>query len=156
MPSRLRRLPPRTALSAVSRALRTTPSCSRPRAFRTTTCAYSTSAGRRTRALPGPERRFRAASHVVYPATFVAGQRRRASVVAAEAVENSAYSGGVGMVEGKTDADTANTEDIGPIQEYDRRVANGLLRNDEHQRGEGSPPAEWMRRRPKLLTPRQG
>jgi protein AFG1 len=30
----------------------------------------------------------------------------------------------------------ANTEDIGPIQEYDRRVASGVLRNDEHQRGE--------------------
>ncbi|KAK5654516.1 hypothetical protein OQA88_7145 [Cercophora sp. LCS_1] len=28
-----------------------------------------------------------------------------------------------------------NTEDIGPIQEYDRRVDLGLIRNDEHQRG---------------------
>ena len=44
---------------------------------------------------------------------------------------------GVRMVEGKTDTFAANAEDIGPIQEYDRRVANGLLRNDEHQRGEG-------------------
>ncbi|EAQ87638.1 hypothetical protein CHGG_04257 [Chaetomium globosum CBS 148.51] len=116
MPLRLRRLQPRTSLSAVSRALRTTPSCSRQRAFRTA-CASSTSVGRITRSFPGPERRIRAASHVVFPAAFVAGQRRRASVVAAEAVENT------------------NTEDIGPIQEYDRRVANGLLRNDEHQRG---------------------
>ncbi|KAK1836895.1 protein AFG1 [Podospora conica] len=31
--------------------------------------------------------------------------------------------------------ENVNTEDIGPIQEYDRRVAHGLLRNDEHQRG---------------------
>lgn len=28
-----------------------------------------------------------------------------------------------------------NSDDIGPIQEYDRRVAAGRLRNDEHQRG---------------------
>lgn len=26
--------------------------------------------------------------------------------------------------------------DFGPIQEYDRRVEAGQLRNDEHQRGE--------------------
>ncbi|KXX76272.1 Protein AFG1 [Madurella mycetomatis] len=29
----------------------------------------------------------------------------------------------------------ANAEDVGPIQEYDRRVMSGVLRNDEHQRG---------------------
>ncbi|KAL2121148.1 hypothetical protein VTJ04DRAFT_5175 [Mycothermus thermophilus] len=36
------------------------------------------------------------------------------------------------------DATTATLEvpqGLGPIQEYDRRVASGLLRNDEHQRG---------------------
>lgn len=27
-------------------------------------------------------------------------------------------------------------DDFGPLQEYDRRVNAGLLRNDEHQRGE--------------------
>lgn len=31
--------------------------------------------------------------------------------------------------------ENVNADDIGPIQEYDRRVDNGLLRNDEHQRG---------------------
>ena len=31
---------------------------------------------------------------------------------------------------------TVNHDDIGPMQEYDRRVEDGLLRNDEHQRGE--------------------
>lgn len=30
---------------------------------------------------------------------------------------------------------TGNSDDIGPIQEYDRRVDQGLLRDDEHQRG---------------------
>ena len=50
---------------------------------------------------------------------------------------------GVRLVEGETDAGAANTEDIGPIQEYDRRVANGLLRNDEHQRGKGSGRLSW-------------
>ncbi len=29
-----------------------------------------------------------------------------------------------------------NHDDIGPIQAYDQRVAEGLLRDDEHQRGE--------------------
>jgi len=57
----------------------------------------------------------------VFPAVFTAGQRRSASAAAAAAVENT------------------NTEDIGPIQEYDRRVASGVLRNDEHQRGEAQP-----------------
>lgn len=31
---------------------------------------------------------------------------------------------------------TVNNDDIGPMQEYDRRVAEGRLRNDEHQRSE--------------------
>ncbi|KAK3389619.1 AFG1-like ATPase-domain-containing protein [Podospora didyma] len=58
-----------------------------------------------------------AASRTVFPAVFAAGQRRKASSVAAATVEN------------------VNAEDIGPIQEYDRRVDAGLIRNDEHQRG---------------------
>lgn len=32
-----------------------------------------------------------------------------------------------------------NDDDFGPIQEYDRRVAQGRLKNDEHQRGNFSP-----------------
>lgn len=31
--------------------------------------------------------------------------------------------------------DNVNRDDIGPIQEYDRRVLEGRLKNDEHQRG---------------------
>lgn len=31
--------------------------------------------------------------------------------------------------------ENVNQDDIGPIQEYDRRVAAGRIRNDEHQRG---------------------
>ena len=59
--------------------------------------------------------------------------------MAAATIENSASMGaderlGLGH---QTDAySTANAEDIGPIQEYDRRVDSHLLRNDEHQRGE--------------------
>jgi len=69
----------------------------------------------------GSQRRSRAvrmpAPRVAYPAVLVAGQRRRASVVADATVKNE------------------NRDDIGPIQEYDRRVDAGLIRNDEHQRG---------------------
>lgn len=45
------------------------------------------------------------------------GQKRHASALAVATEENK------------------NHEDIGPIQEYDRRVEAGLIRNDEHQRG---------------------
>lgn len=31
--------------------------------------------------------------------------------------------------------ENVNEDDFGPIQEYDRRVAEGRLKNDEHQRG---------------------
>lgn len=34
-----------------------------------------------------------------------------------------------------TAADSQVTDTFGPLQEYDRRVDSGLLRNDEHQRG---------------------
>ncbi|KAB5572165.1 ATPase, AFG1-like protein [Coniochaeta sp. 2T2.1] len=46
-----------------------------------------------------------------------ASQRRHATAVAAATEENKNY------------------DDIEPIQEYDRRVDAGLIRNDEHQRG---------------------
>ncbi|KAL0472080.1 AFG1-like ATPase domain-containing protein [Neurospora intermedia] len=60
----------------------------------------------------------RPAARIILPATFTAGQRRKATTAtAAAAVHN------------------ANPENLGPIQEYDRRVANGELRNDDHQRG---------------------
>ncbi|WYZ46364.1 hypothetical protein EsH8_IX_000589 [Colletotrichum jinshuiense] len=46
------------------------------------------------------------------------GQRRAASTVAAA-----------------TEGNTVKGDNHGPIQEYDRRVDSGVLRNDEHQRG---------------------
>ncbi|KAF9870313.1 mitochondrial ATPase [Colletotrichum karsti] len=45
-------------------------------------------------------------------------QRRTASAVAAA-----------------TEGNSVTSDNFGPIQEYDRRVDNGILRNDEHQRG---------------------
>ncbi|KAK4153001.1 AFG1-like ATPase-domain-containing protein [Chaetomidium leptoderma] len=106
MSAPLRRLPPRIVLlSAPSRALRTTPSCVRQRTL-CTACAP-----------PNTSNRPRTAPPTVFPPAFAAQQTRRASAVAEATVEND------------------NAEDIGPIQEYDRRVASGLLRNDEHQRG---------------------
>ncbi|KAI6297098.1 hypothetical protein MCOR32_001228 [Pyricularia oryzae] len=54
---------------------------------------------------------------LVFPAVFAAGQRRRASAVASATVENT------------------NKDATSPMQEYDRRVDEGILRNDEHQRG---------------------
>ncbi len=45
------------------------------------------------------------------------------------------------MADHPADSSTAvNHDDIGPIQEYDRRVDSGFLRNDEQQRGELIPP----------------
>ncbi|KAK3324083.1 AFG1-like ATPase-domain-containing protein [Cercophora scortea] len=58
------------------------------------------------------------APRTVLPAAFIAGQRRRASSSVATAV-----------------AENVNADDLGPIQEYDRRVDAGELRNDDHQRG---------------------
>ncbi|EFX05517.1 mitochondrial ATPase [Grosmannia clavigera kw1407] len=63
-----------------------------------------------------PVRPAAAKSNTALPAS--ASVRRQASTVAATA-----------------DMTTTNSDDIGPIQEYDRRVAAGRLRNDEHQRG---------------------
>ncbi|KAL2193618.1 AFG1-like ATPase-domain-containing protein [Corynascus similis CBS 632.67] len=110
---RLHHLPPSRLVGAAPRALRASPNRIRQTPF-CTACPDQAGLGRRSRV---PSRRLRTASHVVLPAVFAAGQRRKASVVAAPTTQNS------------------NTEDIGPIQEYDRRVASGVLRNDEHQRG---------------------
>ncbi len=141
MPVHLRRLPTGTALlRAPSRTLRTAPSTVRQRTL-CAACGHRTTAQPRPRAvsLQHAGRRPNTAPRIVVPATFAAGQRRRASAVAAATIENSASTGGderLGL-ENQTDAySTANAEDIGPIQEYDRRVDNHLLRNDEHQRGE--------------------
>ncbi|CZR69711.1 probable AFG1-ATPase family gene [Phialocephala subalpina] len=51
-------------------------------------------------------------SRFALPATFVAGQRRTLTTV-----------------------QNANPDDRGPLQEYDARVDQGRLRDDEHQRG---------------------
>ncbi|KAL2262266.1 hypothetical protein VTK26DRAFT_1948 [Humicola hyalothermophila] len=68
--------------------------------------------------LPALGPRPRTATRPVDFVSLNAAQRkRRQSSVAAATVENE------------------NAEDLGPIQEYDRRVASGVLRNDEHQRG---------------------
>lgn len=37
-----------------------------------------------------------------------------------------------------TMVEKSTQDDFGPMQEYDRRVDGGLLRNDEHQRGTGA------------------
>ncbi|KAK3318864.1 AFG1-like ATPase-domain-containing protein [Apodospora peruviana] len=127
----MRPLPPRSRLIATaragarpmttSRALRI-PSAShnvRQRTLCTACAALTEPTGQRRSVAPKGHLRpvKRPSSRVVFPAAFVTGQRRRASVVADAAIEN------------------VNTDDIGPIQEYDRRVDNGLIRNDEHQRG---------------------
>ncbi|PSR80159.1 AFG1-like ATPase-domain-containing protein [Coniella lustricola] len=52
-----------------------------------------------------------------------------------------AFFGGVSLASGKPAGvsalkpPTVNAQDLGPMQEYDRRVASGRLRNDPHQRG---------------------
>ncbi|KAK4144604.1 AFG1-like ATPase-domain-containing protein [Dichotomopilus funicola] len=116
MSLQIRRLHPGTPLSALSSAVGAHPRCSHLRGPYTP-CARPVPYRRRTSAGIRGGRRLHTTTRTVFPAIFVAGQRRSASAVAAAAVEN------------------ANPEDIGPIQEYDRRVDSGVLRNDEHQRG---------------------
>ncbi|KAL2022874.1 hypothetical protein VTK56DRAFT_4405 [Thermocarpiscus australiensis] len=123
MRANLSSLPVRIALRGPLKAVRTTAGYARQRAL-CTACgcpaASQTTAGKPTAGTTQARLRSRprAASRTVFPASCIAGQRRRrASSVAAATVEN------------------VNPEDIGPIQEYDRRVARGLIRNDEHQRG---------------------
>jgi protein AFG1 len=157
MPAALRSLPSKDSLlRAPSRPLRTTPTHGRQRGLYSA-YLYSTNVGRRSGTLQTPGLRSRTASHVVVPAAFSSGQRRGASAAAAATVENSAFSGAMKGLNLKTDGRaTANVEDIGPIQEYDRRVDSGLLRNDEHQRGRAQP---WEREEgpegPEVLTPCQ-
>lgn len=75
-------------------------------------------------------------SRVILPAVFTAGQRRRASVVADAVVENGTSQNLSSSGTRDTDLLSAvNSDDFGPIQEYDRRVDAGLIRNDNHQRG---------------------
>ncbi|KAK1635181.1 AFG1-like ATPase-domain-containing protein [Colletotrichum phormii] len=62
--------------------------------------------------------RFRPSTSILAQHTRNGGQKRAASAVATV-----------------TEGNRAAKDDHGPIQEYDRRVDNGILRNDEHQRG---------------------
>ncbi|KAL2176892.1 AFG1-like ATPase-domain-containing protein [Thermothelomyces heterothallicus CBS 202.75] len=117
MPAHMRRLPRARLVGTSPRALRDTPSCI-PQHALSTTCPRPVGFGRRAGASSASGSCLRTSSHIVLPAVSTAGQRRSASsAVSAAAIENN------------------NVEDIGPIQEYDRRVASGVLRNDEHQRG---------------------
>ncbi|KAK4240539.1 AFG1-like ATPase-domain-containing protein [Achaetomium macrosporum] len=126
---------PRTArVGAPSIAVWAAPICVRQRAL-CTICGFTANSQRGSGALRNVGPRPRTASRSPLP-TFNTEHRRRASAVAVATEENSACNGRTAWADGRADAGpTANTEDIGPIQEYDRRVANGLLRNDEHQRG---------------------
>ncbi|KAK0744103.1 AFG1-like ATPase-domain-containing protein [Schizothecium vesticola] len=103
----------RTAFGRPGCAGRTRPSSARRHAARSV-CAFT---GRRQyHVAPIYTSGLQAASRPAPRAAPPRGQTRSASVASAT-IEN------------------VNTEDIGPIQEYDRRVDHGLLRNDEHQRG---------------------
>ncbi|KUI68545.1 Protein AFG1 [Cytospora mali] len=87
----------------------------RQRAIAARLLQTSSHAGRRIDSPLGPIAAAQPA-RIVFPAVKTAGQRRRASVSTAS-VEN------------------VDHDNYGPIQEYDRRVAQGRLKNDEHQRG---------------------
>ncbi|KAK1728908.1 AFG1-like ATPase [Colletotrichum acutatum] len=63
-------------------------------------------------------RRLRPSPRILTQQTRNGAQRRTASAVATA-----------------TEGNRAAKDEHGPIQEYDRRVDNGILRNDEHQRG---------------------
>ena len=66
----------------------------------------------------------------ILPAPFIAGQRRTFATV-----KNGAS---CPPSQNELSADQSfavNSDDRGPMMEYDRRVADGRLRDDEHQRG---------------------
>ncbi|KAK4228562.1 AFG1-like ATPase-domain-containing protein [Podospora fimiseda] len=87
-------------------------------------------------ALSGLQTSYRTTSRTVYPAVITAGQRRTKASAIAVALENgSAPEEYVPPKRQNDQQSAANVEDIGPIEEYDRRVEAGRLRNDEHQRG---------------------
>ncbi|KAK4460891.1 AFG1-like ATPase-domain-containing protein [Cladorrhinum samala] len=86
--------------------------------------------------LSGPRAPRRISSRTVFPAVSIAGQRRAKASAVAAALKNSPSDGeGIDLgAHGQVQA-ANNPRDIGPIQEYDRRVEEGTLRNDAHQRG---------------------
>ncbi|KAK4159834.1 AFG1-like ATPase-domain-containing protein [Cladorrhinum sp. PSN259] len=87
-------------------------------------------------ALSGHPNSHRLTSRTVFPAVLTAGQRRTKASAVAVAVENGASAEDDIPVKRQDSSQPAeNVEDIGPIQEYDRRVEAGRLRNDQHQRG---------------------
>lgn len=151
-------LPARTApLRAMSKSVRTGPHDMRQRRSCTACgCAAGRPRGVHTTLGRFSPRPPQTGSRTVFRAVFIAGQRRRwASSVAAAAVENSTpQAGNTEVDDGRSDVrSAAHTEDIGPIQEYDRRVASGVLRNDEHQRGEGQKDCSTTRLALRLTLP---
>ncbi|KAK4651929.1 ATPase [Podospora pseudocomata] len=83
---------------------------------------------------------LRPGGRVAYPAVFSAGQRRRKASAVATAATTFEDGGvpveeGISLKEHGEVKEVRNEKDVGPAEEYDRRVEEGLLRNDEHQRG---------------------
>lgn len=65
--------------------------------------------------------------------------------MASATIENGTLGDLCGSQEGSASltGGSVNDDDIGPIEEYDRRVAQGRLKNDQHQRGK-------QRKRPRI------
>ena len=122
---------------ATPRGTRVVPSAASQRTLCTVCALNAPSHGRASASNHQVRLVKRPASRVILPAVFTAGQRRRASVVSDAAVENGTYVRRVAPGSPGLDlpSSAVNTDDIGPIQEYDRRVDAGLIRNDNHQRG---------------------
>lgn len=65
----------------------------------------------------------------ILPAAFIAGQRRGKATV------HNGMRGPWNIVEWKLTRKIVPSDDRGPMSEYNSRVENGRLRDDEHQRG---------------------
>ncbi|KAI3400590.1 hypothetical protein diail_2793 [Diaporthe ilicicola] len=107
------RLPPRCPVASTPRANLAFRS-HRQHSISTRLLRTSCRPGKRAELQFSPDTKAHPARTVV-PASSTAGQRRRASVATAT-------------------TENVNQDDVGPIQEYDRRVAEGRLKNDKHQR----------------------
>lgn len=116
-------------------AARTIPNYARRRALCTTCRTLGAPQQRNTAGSSSDLRQAslnRPTARIIFPATFTAGSRRKASVSSAAVDGKEATQGPWVHL---TNSRTVETPPYGPLQEYDRRVNLGLLRNDEHQRG---------------------
>lgn len=100
------------------------------RAFLIQRCVAISGQDTRSAGLGSGKRTIR--SYTAWPAARIAGQRRSLQTASPSTIKSCEYCAGIIF---KSSQFAANSDSRGPMQEYDHRVANGRLRDDDHQRG---------------------